>query len=200
VKGLAWLGIPARDYAAGPVLRRDPGPGSCLRCGEHLELTAGNGDRTQLSGPGHRYFEFYRSRGDNTVPLLEVDDLDHARPSWPAAAPSYSASRSQTAPGPGSPSGHFARIEQIRPVQLGQHGGPTLTTPSGMPNVHFPSASSATVRTSVWPSATSELLLLLLSMIRRVLGPGPAGSVCAACQHRHCGRALAPVRPGARPP
>ena len=35
VKGLAWLGIPAGDYAAGPVLRRDPGPGSCLRCGEH---------------------------------------------------------------------------------------------------------------------------------------------------------------------
>ena len=35
VKGLAWLGIPAGDYAAGPVLRRDPGPGSCLRGGEH---------------------------------------------------------------------------------------------------------------------------------------------------------------------
>ena len=34
-KGLAWLGIPAGDYAAGPVLRRDPGPGSCLRCREH---------------------------------------------------------------------------------------------------------------------------------------------------------------------
>ena len=34
-KGLAWLGIPAGDYAAGPVLRRDPGPGSCLRCEEH---------------------------------------------------------------------------------------------------------------------------------------------------------------------
>ena len=70
-----------------------------------MELTAGNGDRIQLFGPGHRYFEFYRSHGDSTVPLLEVDDLDQARPSWPAAAPSYSASRSQTAPGPGSPSG-----------------------------------------------------------------------------------------------
>ena len=64
-----------------------------------MELTAGNGDRIQLLGPGHRYFEFYRSHGDSTVPLLEVDDLDQARPSWPAAAPSYSASRSQTAPG-----------------------------------------------------------------------------------------------------
>ena len=36
-----------------------------------MELTAGNGDRIQLFGPGHRYFEFYRSHGDSTVPLLE---------------------------------------------------------------------------------------------------------------------------------
>jgi len=72
--------------------------------GNTVELTAGNGDRIQLFGPGHRYFEFYRSHGGSTVPLLEVDDLDQARQSWPAAAPSNSASRSQTAPGPGSPS------------------------------------------------------------------------------------------------
>ena len=65
-----------------------------------MELTAGNDDRIQLFGSGHRYFEFYRSHGDSTVPLLEVDDLDQTKPSWPAAAPSYSASRSQTAPRP----------------------------------------------------------------------------------------------------
>ena len=47
-----------------------------------MELAAGNGDRIQLFGPGHRYFEFYRSHGASTVPLLEVDDLDQARPSW----------------------------------------------------------------------------------------------------------------------
>lgn len=46
-----------------------------------------------------------------------------------------------------------------------------------------------------------ELLLLLLSVIRCVLGPGPAG----ACARRVSigtagGRALAPVRPEARPP
>ena len=29
-------------------------------------------------GPGHRYFEFYRSHGAGIVPLLEVDDLDQA--------------------------------------------------------------------------------------------------------------------------
>jgi len=73
--------------------------------GNTVELTAGNGDRIQLFGPGRRYFEFYRSHGDSIVPLLEVDDLDQATPSWPAAAPSYSAGRSQTAPRPGSPSG-----------------------------------------------------------------------------------------------
>jgi hypothetical protein len=76
--------------------------------GNTVELAAGNGDRIQLPGPGHRSFEFYRSHGDSTVPLLEVDHLDQARPSGPAAAPSYSAGRSQTAPGPGSPSGRPA--------------------------------------------------------------------------------------------
>jgi catechol 2,3-dioxygenase-like lactoylglutathione lyase family enzyme len=106
VKGLAWLGIPARDYAAavrffGETLDLEV----AFDAGNTVELTAGNDDRIQLFGPGHRYFEFYRSHGDSTVPLLEVDDLDQARPSWPAAAPSYSASRSQTSPGPGSPSG-----------------------------------------------------------------------------------------------
>ena len=43
-----------------------------------MELTAGNGDRIQLVGPGRRYFEFYRSHGHSTVPLLKVDDLDQA--------------------------------------------------------------------------------------------------------------------------
>jgi hypothetical protein len=41
-----------------------------------VELAAGNGDRTQLFGPGHRYFEFCRSHGASIVPLLEVDDMD----------------------------------------------------------------------------------------------------------------------------
>ena len=46
--------------------------------GNTVELAAGNGDRIQLFGPGHRYFEFYRSHGASIVPLLEVDDLDQA--------------------------------------------------------------------------------------------------------------------------
>ena len=43
-----------------------------------MELTAGNGDRIQLFGPGHRSFGCYRSHGASIVPLLEVDDLDQA--------------------------------------------------------------------------------------------------------------------------
>jgi hypothetical protein len=96
---------PRRDYTAHPILRRDPGPGSCLRCGEQRGTYRRERRQDPAIRPRHRYFEFYRNPGASTVPLLEMDDLDQARPSWPAAAPSYSASRSQTAPGPGSPSG-----------------------------------------------------------------------------------------------
>ncbi len=43
-----------------------------------MKPAAGNGDRTQLSGPGHRYFGFYPGQGARIVPLLEVDGLDEA--------------------------------------------------------------------------------------------------------------------------
>jgi hypothetical protein len=77
VKGLAWLGILADAYAAavrffGEIL----GLEVAFDAGNAVELAAGNGDRIQLFGPAHRSFEFYRSYGASTVPLLEVDDLD----------------------------------------------------------------------------------------------------------------------------
>ena len=117
VKGLAWLGIPPPGTTR-PVrfFGETLGLEVAFDAGNTVELTAGNGDKIQLFGPGQRYFEFYRSHGDSIVPLLEVDDLDQVRPSWPAAAPSYSASRSQTAPVPGSPSG--------RPTEHPQPGRP----------------------------------------------------------------------------
>jgi hypothetical protein len=43
-----------------------------------VELAAGNGNRIQLCGPGHRYFESCRSHDASIIPLLEVDDLDQA--------------------------------------------------------------------------------------------------------------------------
>jgi predicted enzyme related to lactoylglutathione lyase len=79
VKGLVWLGIPAGDYAAavrffGTTL----GLEVAFDEGNTVELAAGNGDRIQIFGPGHRYFEFYRRQGASIVPLLEVEDLDQA--------------------------------------------------------------------------------------------------------------------------
>ena len=44
-----------------------------------MELSAANDDRIQLFGQGHRYFEFFRSRGATIVPLFEVEDLEQAR-------------------------------------------------------------------------------------------------------------------------
>ena len=106
-KGLAWLGRASPPETTRPV--RFFGETLDLEvavdAGNTAELTAGNDERIQLFGPGHRSFEFYRSHSASTVPLPEMDNLDQARPSWPAAAPGYSAGRSQTAPGPGSPSG-----------------------------------------------------------------------------------------------
>ena len=67
-----------------------------------VELAAGNGDGIQLFGPGHRYFEFYRSHGASIVPLLEVDDLDQASAEVAGSGAELLAGRSQTVPGPGS--------------------------------------------------------------------------------------------------
>ncbi len=44
-----------------------------------IELSAGNGDKVQLFGQGHRYFDFCRHHNAKIVPLFEVDDLDEAR-------------------------------------------------------------------------------------------------------------------------
>jgi hypothetical protein len=106
VKGLAWPRRPAGDYAAAVrIFGETLGLELAFDAGNTVELAAGNGDRIQLFGPGRRYFEFYRSHGASTVPLLEADDRIRRAPSWPAAAPSCPAGRSQMVPGPGSPSG-----------------------------------------------------------------------------------------------
>jgi hypothetical protein len=79
VKGLAWPGIPAGDHAAAVrFFGENLGLEVALDAGNTVELAAGNGDRIQLSGPGHRSFEFYRSHGASTVPLPEVDAPDQA--------------------------------------------------------------------------------------------------------------------------
>jgi predicted enzyme related to lactoylglutathione lyase len=80
VKGLVWLGIPARDYASAARFFRDTlGLAVAFDEPDTMELSVGNGDKIQLFGPGHRYFGFCQDRGASMIPLLEVDDLDQAR-------------------------------------------------------------------------------------------------------------------------
>jgi len=80
IKGLVWLGIPASDYAAAVrFFTQTLGLEVAFEEVGTVELSAENDDRIQLFGPGHRYFEFYRSRGASIVPLFEVDNLDDAR-------------------------------------------------------------------------------------------------------------------------
>jgi len=80
IRGLVWLGIPAGDYAAAVrFFTQTLGLAVAFEEAGTMELSAENDDRIQLFGPGHRYFEFYRSRAASIVPLFEVDNLDDAR-------------------------------------------------------------------------------------------------------------------------
>jgi predicted enzyme related to lactoylglutathione lyase len=80
VKGLVWLGIPAQDYAGAVRFFREVlGLAVAFDEPDTVELSAENGDKIQLFGPSHHYFEFCRGQGASIVPLLEVDDLDEAR-------------------------------------------------------------------------------------------------------------------------
>ena len=95
IKGLVWLGIPADDYAAAvrfftQTLRL----AVAFDEAGTMELSAANDDRIQLFGPGHRYFEFYRSRGASIVPLFEVDNSTARATSWPGEEPRSLAGRS----------------------------------------------------------------------------------------------------------
>ena len=79
--------------------------------GNTVEPAAGNGNKIQRFGPGHRHVDFRRGQGARSVQTLKVD-LDQAGAEL-ARVTSYPASRSQTAPGTGSPSG--AQWEHPRP-------------------------------------------------------------------------------------
>jgi predicted enzyme related to lactoylglutathione lyase len=80
VKALVWLGIPVDDCAgAGAFFARTLGLEVAFDEPDTVELAAANDDRIQLFGPGHRYFELFRSHGAAVVPLFEVEDLDQAR-------------------------------------------------------------------------------------------------------------------------
>jgi len=80
IKGLVWLGIPADDYArCSRFFTQTLGMEVAFDEANTMELAVGNDDRVQVFGPGHHYFELFRSHGARIVPLFEVDDLDQAR-------------------------------------------------------------------------------------------------------------------------
>jgi predicted enzyme related to lactoylglutathione lyase len=80
VRGLVWLGIPVEDYASAVrFFAGTLGLELAFEEASTIELSAENGDKVQLFGQGHRYFDFCRRHSTAIVPLFEVDDLDEAR-------------------------------------------------------------------------------------------------------------------------
>lgn len=80
VKALVWLGIPVDDVAAAAgffagTLALNP----VFENADTIELSAVNGDKVQLFGPGHRYFDLCHAHGVAMLPLFEVADVDQAR-------------------------------------------------------------------------------------------------------------------------
>ena len=107
--------------------------------GNTVEPAAGNGNKIQQFGPGHHHVDFRRGQGARIVQTLKVD-LDQAGAEL-ARVTSYPASRSQTAPGTGSPSGaqwehprpgrpHGAAARQEDPLERARYGQLRTFTPS----------------------------------------------------------------------
>jgi catechol 2,3-dioxygenase-like lactoylglutathione lyase family enzyme len=76
IRRLCWVGVPAREYDAMLRFLRDVlGLRTVFERESTAELELENGDRIQVFGPEHPYFE----RFEGPVPLLEVDDVHAAR-------------------------------------------------------------------------------------------------------------------------
>jgi catechol 2,3-dioxygenase-like lactoylglutathione lyase family enzyme len=76
VRGLRWVGMPAPEYDEMLRFLRDVlGLRTVFEQEATAELESENGDRIQIFGPGHPYFE----RFEGPVPLFEVDDVREAR-------------------------------------------------------------------------------------------------------------------------
>jgi catechol 2,3-dioxygenase-like lactoylglutathione lyase family enzyme len=76
VLGIRWLGVRSERYDEMVAFLRD-GLGLAVEFEEEAttELSLPNGDRVQVFGRGHRYYELF---GTGPVPLFEVDDVHAA--------------------------------------------------------------------------------------------------------------------------
>jgi hypothetical protein len=127
VKSLAWLGIPGGDYAAavlffGETLSLEV----TFDARKIVELAAGNGDRVQLLAPA-------TANSSSTAAAAPASSRCSRRTTWirrapsrPAVTLSCSEDRSQTAPGPGSPSGCPTGASTAWPRIAGLAGKKTL--------------------------------------------------------------------------
>ncbi len=87
VRGLVWLGIPVEDYASAVRFAGTLGLELAFEEASTIELSAENGNKVQLFGKGHRYFDFCRRHSTAIVPLFEVDALDEARAELASGGP-----------------------------------------------------------------------------------------------------------------
>lgn len=80
VRRLAWLGIPTELPDDTIRFFRDVlGMRVEFEQDATTELSAENGDRVQVFGPGDAYFEFFRAHSSGPVALFEVADAEAAR-------------------------------------------------------------------------------------------------------------------------
>jgi catechol 2,3-dioxygenase-like lactoylglutathione lyase family enzyme len=86
VRRIAWIGVRTNAYDATVWFLRDVlGLRLAFQEPTTAELMLPNDDRTQVFGPGHRYYEFYGEHAVGPVVLFEVDDVEGARAELAAA-------------------------------------------------------------------------------------------------------------------
>ena len=70
VRGLVWLGIPTEEYASAVRLFAGAlGLELAFEEASTIELSAENGNKVQLFGKGHRYFDFCRPQREDRSAL-----------------------------------------------------------------------------------------------------------------------------------
>jgi catechol 2,3-dioxygenase-like lactoylglutathione lyase family enzyme len=78
--GIRWLGIRAEPYEEMvDFLRETLGLEVAFEEEKTTELLLPDGNRIQVVGPGHRYYDLFGRHAAGPVPLFEVDDLEEAR-------------------------------------------------------------------------------------------------------------------------